>query len=261
MKKTVLVSGSSSQLGIAIVRVLLQNEYSVFAGMRSNSVAFLKKIFESHKNLNVVDLDITNIKSCESAAHFIEKKVGHLDVLINAAGVTIAGDTLKYSDQEFLSLLDTNTVGAFRLIKSILPLMTKGQIINITSISGLVSLPYFSIYGASKQALEALGLGLRHELMNRNIFLTNIAPGAIYRGSKKYDSDHKPLRVKFPLLAFIFKMTTDEKIADKILKTLKKKNPAARIIVGRDAKIIYLIQKLLPFSLFDYLLKFMYRHK
>lgn len=250
MNKIVLLTGASSKLGEEIIKKFLEERCVVYAGIRN-----VNKIKIHNPSLHPIKLNITSDKDCIEAVKFILKKEKKIDVLINAAGYSLAGPALDVNPNDYLSLLNTNVVGAFRLIKQVAPVMKKlkqGRIINITSLCGLISLPNFGPYSSSKFAFEALGLSLRYELARDNIWVTNVAPGAIKSDdSKKIIMPHKPLREKIKLLNLLMPMVTSETIAQKILEIVKNNRPPASLILGVDSKMSYLLHKLLPSRLWD----------
>ncbi len=223
--KTVLLTGSSSELGKAIVNTLSEANFEVVP----------------------LKLDIADDASCNQAI----KKIGDRKIfaLINVAGVNKYGESLSFSPQEFMDLLNVNAVGQFRLLKTLNDQkMLPSRVINITSLNSILAWPKFALYCATKFAADGLGLALRYELSPR-VQITNIAPGAIYRpGAIAY---HQRLRDKNIIAKLLFPYVTDETIASKIANILKTKTMPARIMIGSDAIIVYWMQKLLPLWLFD----------
>ena len=260
MRKTILITGCSSGLGEKLAEALSSRGYKVYAGARNPEDIKIRG-----KLIRPVKLDITKEAQCEEAIRYIIEKEGKIDVLINNAGYTIAGPTSDFTPQDYLNILDTNAVGAFRLVRLVLPQMKKqksGKIINITSLNGLISLPNFGLYSSSKFALEALGQALRYELAKDNISVTNVAPGAILSKSLKGKSlPHRSAREKFLLLKILMPMITQEEVVRKINSIIDNPHPPARAILGRDAKITYFLQKVLPFSVWDKLLLFVWNKK
>ena len=259
MRKIILVTGCSSGLGEKLAQNLSGN-YEVYAGARD-----LEKIQVSNKFIHPIRLDITNDSECQKAVGDILNKEGKIDVLINNAAYSLVGSTPDFEPQEYKNILDTNAVGAFRLMRLVIPGMKSrksGKIINITSLNGLVSLPNFGLYSSSKFALEALGQALRYELAKDNISVTNVAPGAILSTSlKKKSLPHRSAREKFFLLKILLPMITQENVVTEIGKIIDSPHPPGRVILGRDAKITYFLQKYLPFWVWDKLLLFIWNKK
>ncbi|HET7098877.1 MAG TPA: SDR family NAD(P)-dependent oxidoreductase [Patescibacteria group bacterium] len=259
MSKIILVTGASSGLGKAIVTNLSSRGFTVYAGARD-----LSKLVKG-KNIIPVMLDITIDDSCKKVVEKIIKKDGKIDILINVAGYSLSGPTLDFSSKDFSLILNTNVIGAFRLIKEVVPNMQKrksGKIINITSMSGLIAFPNFGLYSASKFALEALGKSLGYELAKDHISVTNVAPGAIKSETEvKPLFKHKTAREKFKFLNFLMPMVTKEQISNKVLDIIKDPNPPPSVILGADTKIIYFIQKILPTALWNKLQYFVWNRK
>lgn len=261
MPKIALVTGANSFLGSAIVQRFASQGYKVYASSRSKN-----------DQINIpgvipVALDITVQNDCERVVKAIVAKEQRIDVLVNNAGYTINGLSEDNSVEDYKNILDTNAIGAFRLIKEVVGQMKRqksGKIINITSLNGLVPLPNFGLYSSSKHALEALGISLRHELQKYGIYVTNIAPGAIYNPSPvglSARKHYKPAREKFKLLYFLLPMATREHVASEIVKVAQSPTPPARVITGTDAKIISLLYRILPIGIWDRVLGFIWNKK
>jgi short-subunit dehydrogenase len=252
MKKVVLITGGSSGLGKQLVSFLRMKEYIVYSGVRK----------KDSSDAYSLSLDVTNFDQCEDAIKTIIQKEGRVDVIINNAGNTIVGPFENFSDKDFLQLLDVNTVGAFRLMKAVLPYMEKqkgGRIINITSLNGSVALPNFSLYSASKFALDALGSATRIEMSKKNICITNVAPGAMKRESSESKAlPHKSAREKFLLLRLLMPIIEYKDVVQEVVKIIESKYPPLRVVIGNDAKITLLVQKILPASFFERLLQFVW---
>lgn len=265
MSRIVFISGCSRGLGKCLAETLASKGFVVYAGVRkSEDIKQLKSIWkDSHFAIRPIKLDITLDNDCRKAVKKIVADEGQIDILINNAAYTLVGPTERFTSQEFLEILDTNTVGAFRLIREVVPQMRSqksGQIINITSLNGILALPNFGLYSSSKFALEALALALRYELKKDGIWVTNIEPGAIAKktGSIK-KLPHVPAREKFWIIKKLMPMVTQEKVAAVIERVINNPKPPARIILGRDAQITTLLQRFLPQRLWDSLLSFIWQ--
>ncbi len=259
MQKVILITGTSSGLG-KVLAEKFSSRNTVYAGTRDQNEAPVGK------NIKPIKLDITSEKDCREAVEGIVKEKGRIDVLINNAGYGLAGPATDFSSEDFLKILDTNTVGAFRLIKYAVPYMKKqrrGKIINITSLNGLLSLPNFGLYSASKHGLHALGVALHYELAKYGIFVTNLAPGAISSGleGKGKLFPHKPAREKFRILNFLMPMVTREQVAQKIQEIMETPRPPAQIVMGADARITTFLKRFLPPFAWEYLMNFVWSKK
>ncbi len=255
MKKVALVTGATSELGEKVIGRLLERGCIVYAASR-------EKTRIRRKYLYPVVLDVRNDNLCKTLIKKIVDEARRLDYLINIAGYTISGSSLSFSTSDFKNLIDTNLLGPFRLIKEVYPVMKKqegGRIVNITSLNGLVSLPNFGLYSASKHALEALGNALYYELFSENIFVTNVAPGAIKKEREKKPSlTHKPAREKFFILKFLMPMLSADEVASRIVDLLDKKTPPPTLVLGMDSKIVLFLRRILPGFLWSRLLRFIW---
>lgn len=265
MLQVVFISGCSRGLGKSLAETLASKGFVVYAGVRKQED--IKKLNSIWKNsfptIHPIKLDITLDKDCQRAVKKIIVNEKHIDVLVNNAGYGLSGPTDRFTPQEYLDILDTNAVGAFRLIREVVPQMhsqKKGRIINITSLNGIVSLPNFGLYSSSKFALEALGLALRQELKKDGIWVTNIAPGAITSKTKLIkDLPHVPAREKFWIIKKLMPMVTQEEVVAAIERVINNPKPPARVIFGRDAQITTFLQRFLPQKLWDFLLSFVWQ--
>lgn len=257
-KKIILITGASSGLGKTLVKELSKN-FVVYAGARNPEGV------EEGRNIKPIKLDITSEKDCLDVVERIVEKEGRIDVLINNAGYALVGPTTDFKTEEFLKILDTNIVGAFRLIKYAVPYMKKqkgGRIINITSLNGIISLPNFGLYSSSKHGLHALGIALRYELQKYGIWVTNLAPGAIASESKTTKSlPHKPAREKFRILSVLMPMLTKRDITEKVREIIDSYHPPAQVIMGADAKITAFLSRFFPSFVWDYLMNLVWSKK
>ena len=251
-KKTILISAANSKLGFIICQYLLERGYIVYAGIHKTS----DKIKSLHK-INLIEFDVTNKLICKKAFDKIISKEGHIDVVINVAGATIAKQVTESSEDELMQLFKINCASQLNINSLAFDFMKKqsdgGSIINIISLSGLVSLPNFGIYSASKFAASALGQAAHYEFAKYKIKVVNIFPGAIDFGSLSSANivGHKTFRDKFPILKYLLKMTTPEGVSQRIDSLIEShKNPIS-VILGRDAFLVYIANKYSPESIWN----------
>lgn len=259
MKKIVLVTGASSALGRSVCEHLIEQDYIVYAGSRDT------KKLKFNKKIHPIKLDITSDGNVKKTVATIIKEQKRIDVLINCAGNTLSGSTQDFSTSDYIDLLQVNVLGAFRLIKEVVPHMKKGKtgsIITVTSMSGLISFPNFGLYSSSKFALEALSESLYYELKKDTIHVTTIAPGAIYNSDADVSKmPHKPAREKFAVLKLLLPMVTIDEITHYILDIVNSQNPPSRVVVGRDAKLVYTMNRILPQRLWNALMVYIWQRK
>src|SRR4030095_11089333 len=162
-QQTIFITGSSSGLGRATAKLFASNGWKVIATMRSP-----RKETELDKLAGVVllPLDVTDPEQIKGAA---DKAVatGGVDVVLNKAGSGMAGPLEGLSDEQIVRMVETNMMGPIRTTKAFLPYFRKkrsGLFINTTSIGGLITVPFNSLYHATKWALEGWSESMAFEL-------------------------------------------------------------------------------------------------
>lgn len=176
-KKSVLITGASSGIGLTTANHLAQSGYQVFAGFRSASDGAK---FES--GIIPLRLDVTDEESIAAALNTVmESTSGSLNALICNAGIPLAGPLELVNLDRFADVLEVNVLGNVRVTQHFVPLLRScaGKIVFIGSISGRISLPFQGAYSASKFALESIADALRLELRPWNITVTIIEPGNV----------------------------------------------------------------------------------
>lgn len=180
----VLITGTSSGIGLATAVELARSGHTIFATMRDPGRApQLARIVE-HEQLpvSILRMDVDSDESVNHAADEIHDQGGAVDVLINNAGVERMGSIEELPLEAFRSVMETNYFGTLRCIRAVVPLMRKqrsGCIVNVTSVAGRIALSPMGPYTASKWALEALSEVLAQELRAHNIRVAVVQPGII----------------------------------------------------------------------------------
>jgi NAD(P)-dependent dehydrogenase (short-subunit alcohol dehydrogenase family) len=182
MTKTILITGASTGFGRDTVETLTREGYRVYGGMRdiSGRNSGHAEALRSQK-IGVVELDVAHDDSVDRAIASVLADAGRIDVLINNAGIASAGVTEAFTPEQAKMVLNTNVVGLLRTTRAVLPSMRgqgDGLIINIGSVLGRVTFPFFGIYGASKFAVEALTDSLRYELSQLGVDVVLVQPSA-----------------------------------------------------------------------------------
>ena len=180
--KTILITGASSGFGRDTAETLAKAGHQVYASMRNISDRH-SVVANELKNLGikVVELDVTDDASVERAVAAVLKDAGKIDVLINNAGMASAGVSEAFTADQAKLLFNTNVVGVLRTTRAVLPAMRAakdGLIINVGSVLGRVTFPFFGIYGASKFAVEALTDSFRLELSQLGVDVVLVQPSA-----------------------------------------------------------------------------------
>jgi NADP-dependent 3-hydroxy acid dehydrogenase YdfG len=182
MSKTILITGASSGFGRTTAETLAGAGHKVFASMRDPDTKNRNYAQElRQQGIVVVELDIRSDASVEHAVKNVLVDAGPIDVLINNAGIASAGIMEAFTADQAKVVFNTNIVGLLRTNRAVLPTMRArgdGLIINIGSILGRVTFPFFGIYGASKFAVEALTDSLRYEVSQFGIDVVLLQPSA-----------------------------------------------------------------------------------
>jgi short-subunit dehydrogenase len=185
MKKVIVVTGTSSGLGLSLVIKLAKQGHCVYATLRdlAKQTALVNAAKEAAVSLHIKQLDVQNTDSVEQCIAEIVKEQGKIDCLINNAGRGFVKSTEQAVEEEIQSIMDTNFMGVVRCVKAVLPHMRtarQGHIINISSVGGLVGQPLNEIYCASKFALEGYTESMATYIQPIfNVKFTLIEPGGM----------------------------------------------------------------------------------
>ncbi len=168
---TVLFTGTSVGIGLAAAVETARRGERVFASMRdqSRSTELEAAASAAGVELEIIELDVTNTASVESAVEFVNARAGHIDVVVNNAAFATQGPIEFTTEEEVRTTFDTNVAGPIRLIRAVLPSMRarrRGRIVNVSSPAAYprIGLRLWGIYSASKAALSALTLELCKEV-------------------------------------------------------------------------------------------------
>jgi NADP-dependent 3-hydroxy acid dehydrogenase YdfG len=183
MAKTILVTGASSGFGRLTAETLSKSGHKVFAGFRSAEGA-RKQIADELKaeNIEILKVDVTDQASVDKAiVQLLEKSGNKLDVVVNNAGMASAGLSEGFTAEQARDLFEVNVFGVQRVMRATLPVLRAkraGLVINVGSILGRVTLPFFGLYGASKYAVEAMTDSYRYELSQLGVDVVLVQPSA-----------------------------------------------------------------------------------
>jgi NAD(P)-dependent dehydrogenase (short-subunit alcohol dehydrogenase family) len=179
-----VVTGTSSGIGLATAITLARGGHTVFAGMRNlDKGGELREAIAKEKlPITILKLDVDSDNSVHEAFSRIFKEKGHIDALVNNAGIPGRGYIEDAPIAFFRQVMETNFFGSLRCIQAVVPSMREkrsGCIINITSVAGQFGLPPQGPYAASKWAFEGLSECLAQELSPFNVRVAIVEPGVI----------------------------------------------------------------------------------
>lgn len=183
--KVAIITGSSSGIGFAVAKEYVKNGAKVVVcGLTIDSTEEAKnKILSEYPNakLLAVKVDISNTSEVIELFKKTIDTFGKIDILVNNAGIAPAKPLEDMTDEDFISVLNINTVGAFRCTREAVKYMKEngGSIINTSSFVSLYGSPSQSAYTASKAAINGLTKSNAKELGKYNIRVNAIAPGVV----------------------------------------------------------------------------------
>ncbi len=276
--RAALVTGCSTGIGRATALRLDASGWRVHAGVRRTEDAEALAAAGSDR-LEPVILDIAVPESIAAVAERVGTAPAGIDALINNAGVAYTGPLEFVPLDAFRDQLEVNLTGHLAMTQALIPALrrSRGRIVNITSIGGIVATPFFGPYNASKYGLEALSDCLRLELRPWGIETIVIEPGSIATEiwNSGLDQFERTAERMPPEALSLYgraiealRRTSKEtgargipadRAAAVIEKALLAKRPRTRYRIGRDAQAMAALSGLLPDRLWDRLLGRMMR--
>ncbi len=186
--KSIVITGTSTGIGYASSKLFIEKGYRVFGSVRNEADAD-KVSNELGSNFVPLIFDVTDEAAVKNSVKIVEDQIGEqkLSGLINNAGLGVMGTIQSLSAEQFKYQFDVNVLGVFHCCQAYLDLLgadknrngDPGKIINISSISGEIGMPFMSAYNMSKFGLEGFSEGIRRELLMYGIDVVVIAPGPV----------------------------------------------------------------------------------
>ncbi|HEY9357288.1 MAG TPA: oxidoreductase [Arthrobacter sp.] len=258
------VTGASTGIGFEAARKLSSNGFTVYAGARRvDRMEPLKAL-----GVHVLSLDVTDDESmCAAVVRVLEER-GRIDVLVNNAGYGSFGALEEVDLAEGRRQFDVNVFGLARMTQLVLPAMRKagrGRIINISSIGGKFYEPLGAWYHSTKFAVEGMSDALRLELKPHGISVSIIEPASTVSewggvaaqglldtsGTGPYASQAREMAGALESTNRPETSTPPEVIAEAVLHAASAARPRTRYPVGRGARAILTLRRILPDRLFD----------
>ena len=191
--RVAIVTGGSRGIGASIVKKLSQNNFSVILNYK-NSVESAKQIAFENSNIDIFKADVSNYDEVCNLVNFAINKYRKIDLLVNNAGIDLIKTINDTTAQDFDNIIKNNLYSAFYTSKEVSKFMIQaksGNIINISSIWGLVGASCEMAYSVSKGGLDAMTKSLAKELGPSNIKVNSIAPGIIDTDMNKFLSNEE----------------------------------------------------------------------
>ena len=248
MSQTIFITGASTGLGKATAELFAGKGWNVIATMRKPEGNELEGV----KNVSLLPLDVTNTEQIHSTA---QKAIdmGSIDVVFNNAGYGLAGPFEGATDEQLVRQLNTNLLGVMRVTQAFIPHFREkqsGLFITTTSIGGLVTLPFNSVYHATKWRLEGWSESLAFELNPHGIGVKTVSPGGIatdFAGRSLDMTSHEAYNEPIQKVMAVFmdperqkSYSTAEQIADVVYEAATDGEHRLRYVAGEDAKAMYM---------------------
>ncbi len=245
--KNVIITGAYGGMGYETIKLFKSLGYTVFA--------LDKNVKEPEENVIPIKVDLTDIKSVQSAFELVKSVTNEIYSIIHFAGVYMLNSLVEMSEKDFENILKINLYGAFYINKTFLPLLKKGSRIIITTseLAPLAPLPFTGIYAVSKSALDKYAYSLKMELQLLGISVSVLRAGAVATDMlgasttalDKFCDETKLYKVNSKRFKNIVngveaKNISPTKIAEKVLKIIKSKNPKYSYSINRNKLLLLL---------------------
>ena len=261
----VFITGISSGFGLETARSLSQEGHTVYGTVR--------RTVEPLPQVHYFNVDVRDKQAVSDAVRQVVENEGRIDVLVNNAGMGIGGPLEFATEEEIRLQMDTNFMGLVHCVDAVLPYMRQqgsGKIIALSSIGGLMGLPFQGFYSASKFAIEGYCEALRLETKSLGIKVVILRPGDFstgFTGSRKKAANETALQAYPIYRTAIEKVEHDENgglkpivLAQKISKIIAKTNPRnGYVVASMEQRLSVTLKKILPPKWFDRILGSYYK--
>ena len=241
-QKAIVVTGASSGIGRKVTERLAANGFFVYAGARAQ-----KDLDElsAIKNVQGVRLDVTSAADIAAAVALVGKAGRGLFGVVNNAGVVVVAPMIEVEEKDLDFIFQVNMYGPYRITKAFAPMLleSKGRVVNISSLNGIVASPMIGAYSMSKHAVEAYGDALAGELGRFGVRVSLIEPGnygteigrnllaRMDTGIVKGSRFETQMRSTINSMRQFENNPPPDDVADAVLDALSSENPKMRYLV------------------------------
>ena len=255
MQKVALITGATSGIGLATAKLFIEKGYKVYGVAR--------KPYKGN-DFYCYPADICDFSKIDGVLKDIFSKEGRLDVLVNNAGFGIAGAMEEATSESIQRIVDVNLTALCVLCGKAVEYLKKsgGRIINISSVGGIMPLPYQAMYSATKAGVEVFSRALATELRPYNIKVCAVLPGDTKTGftAARVCEGNNELANKA-----VGKMARDEQrgkspesVARVVYRAAKRKHPPLRVSVGFVSKLEVFLSRLFSVKFINFVIRKIY---
>mgnify|MGYP001025824482 CR=1 FL=1 len=252
--KVVIITGATSGIGLATAKLFIEKGCSVYGIARKPYCGNDFKCYSA---------SVCDYEEIKRIFGEIYEREGKIDVFINNAGIGVAGAMEEASAERIREIADVNLTAPCVLSGTVLPYMKAGaKIINISSVGGIMPIPYQSVYSATKAGVEVFSRALANEVRPQKIKVCTVLPGDTKTGftdARVCEGTDARARKS------VEKMARDERrgkspesVARVVYKVAQRKNPPLRVTVGGGYKLLVFLQRLLPVKLVNFIIREIY---
>jgi NAD(P)-dependent dehydrogenase (short-subunit alcohol dehydrogenase family) len=257
----ILITGITSGFGKAIAERLSREGHIVY-GTHRHATEFLPGV-------HYIKTEVTDDESVEAAVKEVLDNEGRIDVFINNAGMGIGGPLEFCTVEQARVQMDVNWLGMVRFMDSVVPVMRRahgGKIICVSSIAGLIGLPFQGLYSSSKFAIEGYCEALRMELHDSSVQVIVLEPGDFHTRftSSRQSVDVSEASEAYPKYAGTLSVIEDEEngglspevLAAKVSRIVRKRRPRNSYVIATfTQRLSILAKRLLPSRLFSWIIR------
>lgn len=261
-KQVILITGASSGIGLATANYLADKGYTVYGTARRQ--------FDAEK-FSFLQADVCSHQDMKNVFDTILEKEGHIDIVINNAGMGISGAIEHTEKQNISTIFETNIVALVDVCALAIPYLRQnggGKIINVSSVAAPIAIPFQACYSATKSAIETFSFALSNEVKPFKIKVCCVRPGDTKTGftsARVKNSIEKDENYGDRISKSVKKMEKDEqkgmsavKVSKLIHSAIKRKHPPLVCTVGFGYKILCVLAKLLPARFVNFIVRKIY---
>lgn len=254
--RVAVVTGAASGIGRAVARSLAARGCNVaLADVNTDGTEETARLIGNSVRVTRHRLDVADRDAIAAFPAEVEAAHGGVDILVNNAGVALGGTFEQATEADFDWLMDINFYGVVRMTRAFLPLLKtreSAQLVNLSSLFGLIAPPGQTAYSAAKFGVRGFSESLRNELlaMKSSVGVTVVHPGGIKTGIAKNAriAEKTPAALREKQQARFDKALKmpPERAGEIIVEAIARRRP--RVLVGSDAKVASVIERIMPVS-------------